>query len=259
MAKEFSTASGMGNGERTGNGSEIRDVRRMAEEAKKQLANTDAPRRSPKGGAASRPLSGDYGPASRPLSGDFGSSSRPLSGDFGSGTPNSTKSTAGGYQPLPGPTAPGRGGGRFGGAAKLPERGESPVRNQGRVVSGSSSRDQSPHPIESHPNTPGGVANRPGLNPHGGRGYSLSDTTIPKPTVEDSPPAVRGGARGRGGGRGAARGGRTESTPVQAPTPKHQEKDKENYAQISGKKGPATFAEMGFQSKPVEDKECVIM
>ncbi|EDR08293.1 uncharacterized protein LACBIDRAFT_297827 [Laccaria bicolor S238N-H82] len=114
---------------------------------------------------------------------------------------------------------------------------------------------------------PQNTAQAPQVQPYpaGQNRYQLSDSSIPPPTVGGSPglrtespgqiaPSPVGGRPGRMAGKLDNAPGRQSASPatvaVAAPTPKP--------TSSTGKK-PATFAEMGFHSAQVEEKECIIM
>lgn len=273
-AKEYSMAHGMGNGERHGTGSEIKEAKRLAELAKLEEtkmasdglpmpvypgSNNSSPIPSPQ--SAPRPLPTAPGPGPAASAARLDEKRRPQSPPRDTGRP-----LPAGQMPLPG--GPGRFGGRREDSAPSglgrgrPPNGLGDDRRRpsptGRVDNGWSSGSP---PVSGGFNLPAVGGRRPAAGAdQGGRpplgperqSYSLSDgpaPSIPKPSPQQSPPPQQQPQQPQQQRPGMIK--KPAHEPAPAPSPAAHGKPKPS--------GPQTFAEMGFQSAPVQDKDCIIM
>ncbi|KAG8904143.1 hypothetical protein FRC01_008854 [Tulasnella sp. 417] len=269
----------MGNGERRGTGSEIKEAKRLAELAKQEEtrmasdglpmpvypgSNHSSPIPSPQSAPRPLPTAPGSGPAAATSAWPDEKKKRPQS---------PPREPAGrplppGQMPLPG------GPGRFGGGRRE-DSGPSGL-GRGRPPNGLGDDRRRPSPTgrmdsgwsSGSPPVGGGInlsaagGRRPVAGAdHGGRpslgperqSYALSDQPaplIPKPSPQQSPPPQQQPQQQRPGG---VKKPAHEPAPAPAPGPS---------AGAHGKakpSGPQTFAEMGFHSAPVQDKDCIIM
>ncbi|KAG9034556.1 hypothetical protein FS837_002165 [Tulasnella sp. UAMH 9824] len=264
-AKEYSVAHGMGNGERRGSGAEIKEAKRLADLAKQEetkMASDGLPMPMYPGSNNSSPIPSPQS-APRPLPTAPGSGSGPAANaarlDEKRRPQSPPREPSGrplppGQMPLPG------GPGRFGGRRE--DSAPSGI-GRGRPPNGLGDDRRRPSPssrVDSGFDLPPAGGRRPAAGAEqGGRpplgperqSYSLSDgpsPSIPKPSPQQSPPPQEQPHQQR---------------PGMIKKPAHEPAPAAPLAAAHGKakpgNGPQTFAEMGFHSAPVQDKDCIIM
>ncbi|KAG8893023.1 hypothetical protein FRB99_002240 [Tulasnella sp. 403] len=269
-AKEYSIANGMGSGERRA-GAELSEARKVAAMAKKDNENM----KMAKDGLPmpSYPSSNQGSPGASPRT-----DPRPLPNPATAGGRDRRSSETRppqrpGQQPLPGGQQPLPGGhGRFG-------RREDTASSQasldpGRKQTGPGGyRPPANAPVDDRrrPSPPtggivlpqgrhdmvGGFGRRPnpspGPNPNR-KSYALSDSGPISAGPRPSEPSSSGPPTQKPSGRPPSGGGPPPTAPPPAPSPSVPK-----HSSHPPKKGPETFAEMGFHSAPVQDKDCIIM
>lgn len=273
-AKEYSMAHGMGNGERLGTGAEVKEAQRLAALAKQEEtkmasdglpmpvypgSNSNSPIPSPQ--SAPRPLPTAPGPSGPSAAARLDEKRRPQSPPRDpSGRPLPT-----GQMPLPGGPV------RFGNRR---EDSAPTGLGRGRPPNGLGDDRRRPSPSSrpdsawssGSPPLSGGIdlsqvggrrpaadqGGRPQVGPHR-QSFALSDgppPSIPKPAAQQQtpPPQQQQPQQQRPGGiiKPAH-----QPAPAPAPSAAAHGKAKPN--------GPQTFAEMGFHSARVQDKDCIIM
>ncbi|KAG8875798.1 hypothetical protein FRB97_004716 [Tulasnella sp. 331] len=226
-AKEYSMASGRGSGERRGNGVEMREAQKLAEAAKQEkesvaMANDGLPMPSYPSGSGNSPAESPKMDGRKPL--------------------------PPGQHPLPG-TA-----GRFGGAGR--GRGQNAGPRHGNTVANTGS-SQPPATSRVGEGPVGGRRNNTNQDMPNRQSYALSDDG-PISGGKQRPPQNSGNGQQKPASS-ASPATAPAPAPVQAPAPSPAETPRPSKPSTPGVTKYETFADMGFQSAPVNDKECIIM
>ncbi|KAG9004305.1 hypothetical protein FRB94_006812 [Tulasnella sp. JGI-2019a] len=250
-ARDYSVASGRGSGERRGTGAEMREAQKLAEAAKQDTAGASM-------ATDGLPMpSYPSGPGTSPTASPKMDARRPLPP---------------GQQPLPG-----SGGGRFGGTAGRGrgrgQNGPGQGPRHGETVMGTSGLASIPYPVGRatsdgaaggrRQNTAQDVSNRQSYalsdnGPMGGQQRPPQNAGV-RPQRQQSPPQQQQQQQQQRPNAPSSTLPSPAPAPVQAPAPAPQSAESSKPTTPGGGKRYETFAEMGFQSAPVNDKDCIII